>query len=107
MAERALMKGAKEWSQIAGKGVNWIGEFPMLCLIHVLIDHNEIKRAFHNCHDLPSGCMALENRNTDKAKAALVWQMMVDKWNDPLFLRVTAAMPNLYSNVAQPHSSAT
>ena len=59
-------------AQIAGKGANWIGKFPMLRLIHVLIDHDEIKRAFHNCHDLPSGRMALENGNTDEVRAALV-----------------------------------
>ncbi|KAL3788385.1 hypothetical protein HJC23_009191 [Cyclotella cryptica] len=102
MAERAAVEEAEEQAQIAGKGANWMGKFPMLRLIHVLIDHDEIKRAFHNRHDLPSGRMALENRNTVEARTASVWQMMADKWNDPLFLPVTAALPNLHSDFSQP-----
>ena len=44
----------------------------------------------------------MKNRNKVKAKAALVWQMMTDKWINHLFLPVTAAMPNLHSDFAQP-----
>ena len=37
--------------------------------------------------------MAVENRNTEEAKAASVWQMMADKWNDESFAPATASEP--------------
>ncbi len=39
----------------------WIGPAPILCLIHTLIDTNEIKRAYLKRFDVPSARMALEN----------------------------------------------
>ena len=78
MAQRAAAEEAQEQIHMAEKGANWIGKYPMLQLIHALIEHDEIKRAFHACHDLQSGHMALKNRNIDEAKAAFVWQMRAD-----------------------------
>ncbi len=63
---------------------------PYLHLIHALIDHDNIKAAYV-CHsEIPSGQMAVENQNTEETKAASVWQMMADKWNDKNFALATA-----------------
>ena len=101
-AEDAARERAQEESALAANGSNWIGKYPMLRLIHALIDHDEIKRAFHTRHDLPSGRMQVENRNTEEVRRSSVWQLMADKWNDPLFLPVTAALPDVHSEFARP-----
>jgi hypothetical protein len=64
----------------------------MLRLMHPLVDHNEIKRAYLARHDLPSGQIAVENRNTPAAMAQNVWHLIADKWNDVLFAPSTNAM---------------
>ena len=46
--------------------------------------------------------MEVENRNMEKLRRLLVWQLMVDKWNDPLFLPISAALPGVYSECAWP-----
>ena len=38
--------------------------------------------------------MAVENWNIEEAKAASVWQMMADKWNDKDFAPATASQPD-------------
>ena len=85
-----------------GGGGNWTGKYPMLRLIHALIDHDNVKRAYLTRHDLPSGRMAIENRNTAEARASTVWQLMADKWNDPLFLPTTAVRADTHSDFARP-----
>jgi hypothetical protein len=74
----------------------------MLCLIHALIDHDEIKQRFHTHHNLPGVCMEVENKNTEKLRMSSVWQLMNDKWNDPLFLPITAALPDVQSEFSCP-----
>jgi hypothetical protein len=44
--------------------------------------------------------MAVENRNTEEVKAASVWQMMADKWNDKHFVPVTASQPDWHPHYA-------
>jgi hypothetical protein len=68
MPERAGEDAVWGWFEIIEKGVNWIGEFFMLQLIHILIYHDERKRAFHDQHDLPNRCMVLE-------VASVCWQI--------------------------------
>ncbi len=63
----------------ASKYKSWNGRIPYLRLIHALIDHDDIKVTYIHQGDIPSGRMAVENRNTAEAKAASVWQMMADK----------------------------
>lgn len=72
---------------------SWNGRLPYLRLIHALVDHDNIKAAYVHRGDIPSGRMAVENRNTEEAKAASVWQMMADKWNDKSFAPATASEP--------------
>ena len=50
--------------------------------------------------DIPSGWMAVENRNTEEAKAASVWQMLADKWNDKSFAPATASEPGWHPHFA-------
>ena len=79
---------------LATKYKSWTGRAPYLCLIHALIDHDDIKAAYICRDDIPSGRMAVENRNTEEAKAASVWQMMADKWNNKDFSPATASQPD-------------
>jgi hypothetical protein len=101
-AELAARESAQEESALSSNGSNWVGKYPMLRLIHALIDHDEIKRAFHTRHNLPGGRMEVENRNTEELRMSSVWQLMADKWNDPLFLPVTAALPDVHSEFGRP-----
>jgi hypothetical protein len=64
----------------------------MLCMIHALVDHDEIKRAYLTHHDLPSGRTGIENCNTPVAMAQNVWNLIADKWNNVLFTPSTNAM---------------
>ena len=97
-AENAAREKEDEERALDGGGSSWHGKFPMLRLIHALVDHDEIKSAYLTRHDLPSGRMAIENRNTVEARMGTVWQMMADRWNDPNFLPVTGIFPELHSD---------
>ena len=79
---------------LATKYKSWTGRAPYLCLILALIDHNDIKVAYINRGDIPSVWMAVKNQNTEEAKAASVWQMMADKWNNKDFTPATASQPD-------------
>jgi hypothetical protein len=98
-AKAADLERAREQNQFNKK---WIGPEPILRLIHTLIDHNDIKRAYLKRFDLPSDRMALENRNTPQAKASTVWAMMSDMWNDPFFVPSTILMGHLHSDFSLP-----
>jgi hypothetical protein len=80
----------------------WIGPKLILHLIHTLIDHNEIKRAYVARFDIPSDHMVHENRNTSEAKASTMWAIMSDKWNDPFFSPSMVLMNHLHSDFALP-----
>jgi hypothetical protein len=82
-------KGAKKYK-------SWTGKYPYLRLIHAIVDNDDIKRAFIHHNDVPSGRMAVENRNTKEAKAANVWQRVADKWNDVGFAPATESLPDLF-----------
>ena len=82
-------KGAKKYK-------SWTGKYPYLRLIHAIVDDDDIKRAYIHRNDIPSGRMAVENRNTPEAKAANVWQRVADKWNDVSFAPVTESVPDLF-----------
>ena len=64
----------------------------MLCMMHALIDHDEIKRAYLTCHDLPAGWIGIENCHTATAKEQNIWQLIANKWNDPTFSPSSNAM---------------
>ena len=74
----------------------------MLWLIHALVDHDDIQKAFHTHHNAPGGHMAVKNRNTAETRAASVWQLIADKWNDQLFLPIMAVLPNVHLDFSQP-----
>jgi hypothetical protein len=46
--------------------------------------------------------LQLENQHIDKARSPSVWQLVADKCNDPLFLPVTAALPQVHSDFSRP-----
>ncbi len=63
-------------------GKKWQGKYPMICMMHTLVDHNEIKREYLTHQDLLSGQIGIENCNTAATMAQNVWQLIPDKWND-------------------------
>ena len=58
---KAAAEKEREARDIAKGGSNWVGKYPMHRLIHALVDHDEIKRAFLMRHNLPNGRMTVEN----------------------------------------------
>ena len=42
----------------------------------------------------------MENCNTEEARAASVWQMLADKWNDESFVPATASEPDWHPHFA-------
>ena len=98
----AVAEKQQESRSLSSSAANWIGKYPILRLIHALIDHDEIKRAFLTRHDLTGGRMAVENRNAAETRASSVWQLLANKWNDPLFLPVTVALPDVHSDFSLP-----
>ena len=79
VAEMAMAEKASKTRDLLSSSANWIGKYPILHLIHALVDHDEIKRSFLTCHDLTRGCISIENRNTEDARASSVWQLIADK----------------------------
>jgi hypothetical protein len=84
VAEKAAVERDNNDKDLSG-GKKWQGIYPMLCMMHTLVDHSEIKRAYLTRHDLPSEQIGIENRNTAAVVAQNVWQLIADKWNDVLF----------------------
>lgn len=76
----------------------WTGQVPYLRLIHCLIDNDDIKRAYHSRNDIPPGRLHLENRNSVDKQPKTVWQMLAEKWNDPLFAPETEELGDLHSD---------
>ena len=101
-AERAMEKQAQEESEWLRGGANWVGKYQMLWLIHALVDHDDIKRAFHTHHNDNGGCMAVKNRNKTETRAASVWQLIADKCNDQLFMSITEVLPNVHLDFSLP-----
>lgn len=101
-AESAAREKENEDRNLGSGGASWHGKFPMLRLIHALVDHDEIKSAFLMHHKLPGGHMAIEIRNTEEAHLGTVWQILADKWNDPNFLPVKGVLPDLSPDFAHP-----
>ena len=56
-AEIAAKDKAQEERDLATSEAIWTWKYPMLWLIHALINHDDIKRAFHIGQNLPSGRM--------------------------------------------------
>ena len=81
---------------------NWHGKYPHLRLIHAMVDHDNIKRAYITRGHLPSGRMTVENRNTQATKDKSVWKLLADKWNDPLYFPVTSVKENTHSDFSHP-----
>lgn len=46
--------------------------------------------------------MAIENRNSEEAKASSTCQLLANKWNDQLFFPVTLPLPDLHSEFCHP-----
>jgi len=91
VAKKAALDRLADEEALNG-GKNWTGKYPMLRMMHAVVDHDEIKRAYITRHDLPAGRIGVENRNTCAAKEQNVWQLIANKWNDPDFSPSTNSM---------------
>ncbi len=91
VAEKAAAKRLNSAEALDG-GKKWQGKYPMLHMMHKLVDHNEIKRAYLTHHNLSSGQIGIENCNTPAAMAQNVWHLIADRWNNVLFMPSTNAM---------------
>ncbi len=54
VAEKAAVERLSNAAGLDG-GKKWQGKYPMLCMMHALVDHDEIKRVYLARHNLPSG----------------------------------------------------
>ena len=81
---------------------NWVGKYPHLRLIHCIIDDNDIKAAYLARNNCPRDRMVVENRNSPEARAANIWVMVANKWNDAEYMPVTSLKPETHSDFAQP-----
>jgi hypothetical protein len=77
-----LLKNAPTQPSSASNSVrtSWTGKYPHLCLIHAIIDDNDIKAAYKSWLHVLSGRMAVENRRTPAAISSNVWHMVAKKW---------------------------
>jgi hypothetical protein len=80
----------------------WVGKEPILWLIHVLVDNNEIKHAYLQHFEIPSHRMVSENHNTPESRDACCWTMMAKKLKDPLFLPTSILLGELHSDFCLP-----
>ncbi len=53
VAEKASAKRLSNADALDG-GKKWQGKYPMLCMMHALVDQDEIKRSYLAHHNLPS-----------------------------------------------------
>ena len=96
LALASIQRGLSENQSLLGR--NWTGEVPYLRLIHALVDDDNIKSAFLHRSDLSSDRMVIENRNSTEQRVKTVWEMLSEKWNNPLFNPVSVEVPDLHSN---------
>jgi hypothetical protein len=75
---------------------NWTGKTPHLRLIHCLVDHDNIKKAFSRRNDLPSGRLHLDNPNSVDKRPVTVWELLSNKWNDPEYIVETECICLIY-----------
>jgi hypothetical protein len=54
VAEKAVAERLNSAEALDG-GKKWQGKYPMLCMMHTIVDHDEIKRAYLTHQNLPSG----------------------------------------------------
>jgi hypothetical protein len=104
VAKRAVAEAPAVWGAGAGSGAvgYWVEKYPHLWLLHTIIDDNDIKTTYLAWTNCPGGCMTTENRDTPEVRAANVWVMVVNKWNDPDFLPVTSVKLDTNSDFARP-----
>ena len=82
-------------SEIEALEKNWVGKFPYLRLIHCLVDDDTIKHAYLRRNDIDDSRISLDNRNSD-TRGQTVFDLLADRWNDPLFEPETEALPDLH-----------
>jgi hypothetical protein len=89
--------------KVLPKKKNWNGRLPLLRLIHCIIDFEDIKKLYSKRHVAASKKrMAMDNRKSEGKHPPSVWELVADKWNDPLYTTTTEivlrARKNEYDN---------
>ena len=67
---------------------NWCGRYSFHCLIHALMDNDDVKHAFFFQLDIPSDCLAIESHKS-KDHNPIVWKMIAKLWNNLEFTPLT------------------
>ena len=78
-----------------------MGKYPILRMIHCLIDFDDIKHSFIHRYDSPDR-LTLENRNSDECWLPTVWEKIASKFNEPEYCPSTEGIPLLHPNFADP-----
>ena len=77
---------------------SWTGAIPFMRLIHCFIDNDAIKGAFMHRNGVDPTRMSMENRNSTNNRRQTLWELVAEKWNDPMFSPETEAVEDLHSD---------
>lgn len=86
--ENALREGMLRTKQ-ANHNVSWSGAVPYLRLIHCLVDHEDIRRAFE------------QSLGTSPQSRPIVYDLLANKWNDENYNPVTVIYPLLHDDFSK------
>ena len=78
---KAIKEKEAEEVEMGGER-KWTGHHPYLCLIHCLIDFDNIKDKFLHRHDLNEGQGPVHSCHSEDCCQISVWELIADKWND-------------------------
>ena len=76
----------------------WIGQEPLLRLIHALVEKDETKMLYLSRRDISRDRHVIDSRNSIEHRASTVWEKLAATWNNPDFNPVTETHDDLHSN---------
>jgi hypothetical protein len=77
---------------------NWYGPVPYLCILHALIEFDEIKKAYLEQNNIASSRLGVENCKSDQQREVTVWQRLANNFVDPNFVAITVPQSHLHSD---------
>lgn len=99
-------EAARERAELANdldeSGKNWNSDILLMRLMHVIIENDNIKRAYLTRLDISNDRLDLDNRNSVDMAAPTCWEMISDTFNDPGYNTTSNRYPLLHSNFRVP-----
>jgi hypothetical protein len=89
---------AQQQDSADGGKKNWTGKYPYLCLIHCLVDNENIKHLYLQRNKIETGRLHLDNRISTEKQDPTVWEKMSNTFNDPTFAPETEAVVDLHTD---------